>query len=559
MIKLPKWIDTLNELLWKRLLFFFALTLLTVFINGYHFGTFDQVFHIPFLKSWMNPSLYNADPFVELRAYHFSYFWYLLVPFYKIGLLEPAMFLMHLLVTWLTFWAFWELSEHLFHNRLANILMSFALVIPHIGFPGFQIIEFSLLNRTFTIPFLLFAILLYLKKKYLPAFILVGLMFDIHLVYAGFVLAMFGFDILLTARHIPWKKLMPALLAFTIAVLPLFIRKSEVTHGYDFTLRPTMAYLESMSMGYNVYYPVGPQPYVLLGSLQGLACFLIILLAMKHRSDNPDDRIMRRFLWAIALVITLGSVASYLLPITFLIQLQLIRIGVFLLYFAYLYLSGSIADLILKKSLNQSAAWLLALSLVFIAVPVIPLLVLLAMHGPKKKWLGLALIPILSLVFIAQIYLARHNHYFQPGFHIYGPKSAWTDVQLWARSNTPVEAHFITPPYEYWQYEADWRVFSERAALATIPEIEVLHLKPAYTDGFVKRFSALAPGVLQHLDGDYNHTLANTKKAFFTLSDADFLRLAKEYHCTYLVLPNEKSASFELLYRNAKYSLYRLP
>ncbi|HSN95220.1 MAG TPA: hypothetical protein VLR89_09190 [Anaerolineaceae bacterium] len=559
MLRIPQWIDILNKSLWKRLLIFFGLTLLTVFINGYHFGTFDQVFHIPFLKSWMNPNLYPGDPFVGLRQYYFSFFWYLLMPFYKAGLLEPAMFVIHILITWLTFWALWELCERLFHNPLANVLLSFALVIPHLGFPGFQIIEFSLLNRTFTIPFLLFAILLYLSKRYLPAFILVGLMFNINLVYAGFVMAMFGFDLLFSIKHLPWKKLIPAILAFALIVLPLFIRKNGVSQGFDLTLRPTMVYLESMSMGYNVYYPVGSQPYVWLGTLQGIACLVLISLSLKQRSDNPDDQIIRHFVLASILLIAIGSIASYWLPVTFLVQLQLIRVGVFLLIFAYLYAAGLFAQKILKEISEPIKAWILGLALIFTVIPVIPLFFYWILGFTKQKLLRIIILPLLVIIIFGQIIFAAQGRYLAPGFHIFGPKSDWTDVQLWAKQNTPQDGRFITPPYEYWQYEADWRVFSERATLATIPEIEVLHLNPEYTDGFIERFSMIAPGVLDQLDGNYNHTLANAKKAYLSLSDADFLRIAQDRDCRYLVLPNEKSSSFQKMYSNQSYSIYRFP
>jgi hypothetical protein len=559
MPKIPRWITVLNKSLWKRLLFFFGLTILAVFINGYHFGTFDQVFHIPFLKSWMNPSLYPGDAFVSLRQYYFSYFWYLLMPFYKAGLLEPAMFVIHLLITWLTFWAAWEVCEHLFHNQVANVLLSFALAVPHLGFPGFQIIEFSLLNRTFTIPFLLFGILLYLRQQYLPAFILVGFMFDIHLVYAGFVLAMFGVDILLSLKSMAWRKMIPAFLAFAILVLPLFIRKAGVSQGFDLTLRPDMVYLESMSMGYNVYYPIGPQPYVWLGTLQGVACLVLIAISMKSRPANPDDRKFRHFILAALLLISLGSIASYWLPVTFLVQLQLIRVGVFLLIFAYLYASAFFADQILSNRSESLKTWIPALALIFILIPILPLLFYWISRLLKPKILRIVVFPLLLIVILMQIILAAHGHYLAPGFHIYGPKSDWTETQIWARQNTPMDARFITPPYEYWQYEADWRVFSERSTLATIPEIEVLHLNPNYTDGFVERFSMIAPGVLNNLDGDYNHTLANTKYAFLSLSDTDFLQIAKRENCTYLVLPNEKKSSFEPVYSNASYSIYSIP
>ncbi len=62
MARLTKFVDEINQNSRKRHLLFIALTLVTVFINGYHYGTFDQVFHIPFLKSLADPQLFPGDP-----------------------------------------------------------------------------------------------------------------------------------------------------------------------------------------------------------------------------------------------------------------------------------------------------------------------------------------------------------------------------------------------------------------------------------------------------------------------------------------------------------------
>src|SRR5919109_1118140 len=84
----------------RRHLFFLAATLFTVVFVGYHFGTFDQTIHIPFLKKYVDPTLYPNDPFFELRFQHYSYFWFLIRPFYRLGVLEEALFVCHLAATY---------------------------------------------------------------------------------------------------------------------------------------------------------------------------------------------------------------------------------------------------------------------------------------------------------------------------------------------------------------------------------------------------------------------------------------------------------------------------
>ena len=161
-----------------RSLFFLTAALLSILLIGYHFGTFDQIVHIPFLKATADPSLYPGDAFVALRTPPISYFWYFFVPFYRWGSLEVTMFAAHVLATTLTFAAFWRLSLTLFGDPVAGTLAVITFIFPHFGFLGFPVIEFSLLNRTFVLPFLLFVIDLYLSRHYVRAFLLLGLTFQ---------------------------------------------------------------------------------------------------------------------------------------------------------------------------------------------------------------------------------------------------------------------------------------------------------------------------------------------------------------------------------------------
>jgi len=52
---------------------FFGIAMIAIWANGYHFGTFDQVVHIPFLKKFADPGLYPADAFLNLRSEHYSF------------------------------------------------------------------------------------------------------------------------------------------------------------------------------------------------------------------------------------------------------------------------------------------------------------------------------------------------------------------------------------------------------------------------------------------------------------------------------------------------------
>ena len=74
----------------RRQLLFAGATLFTIFFVGYHFGTFDQAVHIPFLKKYADPTLYPGDRFLDLRLQHNSYFWFFFLPFYRLGILDRS-------------------------------------------------------------------------------------------------------------------------------------------------------------------------------------------------------------------------------------------------------------------------------------------------------------------------------------------------------------------------------------------------------------------------------------------------------------------------------------
>ncbi len=52
---------------------------------------------------------------------------------------------------------------------------------------------------------------------------------------------------------------------------------------------------------------------------------------------------MTNFVYAIGVVLIVQLITTYWFPITFILQLQILRIGVFLLLFGYIYFAGYLA------------------------------------------------------------------------------------------------------------------------------------------------------------------------------------------------------------------------
>ncbi len=550
--------DRLAASRFQRHLLFLAATSCTIAFTGYHFGTFDQVIHIPFLKKDVFPSLYPGDPFFELRAQHYSYFWFFFRPFFRLGVLEAAMFVTHVLATYATFWALWMLSDALFQNPLTNLITVAAFAFPHIGFAGFPVIEFSLLARTFVLPFLLWAITLYLRRRYAWAFLLLGLMYNLHVISANFVLAMFLFDSALRFRAVGWRNLVGGLAAFVVGALPVVIWKLGGPPA-DFSLRPEWLSIVSRGVLYNLYELFALYPQILSGTLNGVSALLIFFIARRHAPSASHDRTLTHFIYAILLILGAAVITARWRPITIVIELQIVRAGVFALIFGYLCFAHYVAALYHCPAVSRFDFGVLAAATVFSAFPVI----LVSVWGLQRllrsvRWRGWAATGALAAMYVSSVALARYYDLWRPGVHIYPENTPWHTAQFWARDHTPLDAAFITPPGRWWFYDSEWRVLSERAAVVTLAELIDAAFSPQYLDQWVPRFEALAPGALPRFKGDVFENLKITQQAFYSLSAADLRRIARQYRASYLVVEKPHTYDFPVVYENAEFVIYDL-
>lgn len=541
-----------------RHLLFLAATCCTLAFLGYYFGTFDQVIHIPFLKKDVDPSLYPNDPFFALSAQHYSYFWFLFRPFYRLGVLEMAMFVVHVLTTYATFWALWTLSDTLFQNPLANLFTVALFAFPHVGFAGFPVFEFSLLNRTFALPFLLWAITLYLRRRYLFAFLLVGVMYNLHVISANFVLAMFLFDSLLQFRASGWRNPLLGIAAFLAGALPVLIWKLDGPPA-DFSLRPEWLDLINRSVLLNVYELFAPQPQIVFGTLSGASALAVFFIARHGAPPAQNDRTLTNFVVAILLILTAQYVTTHWLPVAIVIQLQIIRAGVFALVFGYLYCAHYLAELYQSRALRSFDFGVLAAAAVASVFPVILVIVwtLQRLIHPAR-WRPWVIAGALVVMYFGSAGLVLHYRLWRPGIHIFPEQTPWHDAQLWARGHTPVEAVFITPPHRWWFYESEWRVLSERATVVTLSEFIDAAFTPQYVETWRPRFEALAPGALARFRGDIFENLDITKQAFYGHSADDFRRIARQYGASYLVVEKPHTYAFPVVYENGQFIIYDL-
>jgi hypothetical protein len=538
-----------------RHLFFLGVTLTSVLLIGYHFGTFDQSIHIPFLKALADPSLYPNDAFVALRLEHYSYFWFFFIPFYQWGVLEPTLFVTHLIVTYFTFWMVYELCQTLFENPLSAMFGTLAFVIPHVSFAGFPLIEFSLLNRTFVMPFLLLAINLYLRGIRARGFFMLGILYNLHVLSVNYVLAMFLLDFVLEYRKIGWKKILNCLVVFVLAALPVLLWKMQDS-GAEIQLEPGWFDLISRSMMMHLFYLAG-NFYVLPASLSALSAYVLYLIAYRGSPRREHDQTVLVFVLATALVVLAQGIVTAWLPISILLQFQIIRAGLFGVIFGYIYFADYLARKWTAQEGRQPGDGLLIWTFFLSSLTFITVLMLATQKWwsatPRRLKTTAILLPV---VFVISLVTVAYLHVWHPGIYIYGLENPWREVQEWAKANTPKDAIFITPLNKWWIDEAEWRVFSERQTVATLSEILEAAFEPDYIAIWRPRIETLAPGALAQFHGDYTENRLIAGEAYNNLSTAALVSAACQYHASYIVAEKGHTHDLPQVYENSEYRVY---
>ena len=538
-----------------RHLFFLGTTLITILVIGYQFGTFDQAIHIPFLKAAADPSLYPGDAFVALRHEHYSYFWYLFLPFYNWGILEITLFITHILVTYFTFWMLYELAETLFNNPLSAMFGTLAFVLPHVSFAGFPLVEFSLLNRTFVMPFLLLAINLYLRGIRARGFFMLGILYNLHVLSVNYVLAMFVFDFVLEYRKIGWKKIFNCIVVFLLAALPVLLWKMQDS-GPEIQLEPGWFDLITRTMMMHLFYLAG-NPYLLPASLSALSAYALFLIAYRSAPPRPHDQTVMIFVLATALVVLVQGIVTAWLPISILLQFQVIRIGLFGVIFGYLYFADYLARKWASDGVRKPGDAVLTGTFLLSTLTFFTLVVFATQKWwsatPKRLKTTAIFLPV---AFIASLMVAVYFNAWHPGIYIYGFNNPWRDVQDWAKENTPKDAIFITPLNKWWLYETDWRVFSERQTVATISEILEASFEPEYMSTWRPRVETLAPGAIAQFRGNYLENQQIAGQAYNNLSTAALLSAACQYHASFIVAEQGHSHDLPQVYENSEYMVY---
>lgn len=535
---------------WRQHLLFALASAVTVVAVGYHVGTGDQSIHLPFLATWADPSLFPGDRFLDLRHTHYSFFWLLFVPVVQAGVLEATLVVVHVLATYLTFWALYALARTLWNDQLAALLTVVVLLLPHLSFGAFPVFEFLLLPRTFVLPFTLLAVTLHLRGRFLLACAVLGVVFNLHVISAGLTMVLLGLDAVRRRRDLGLTRLLGGAALFVAAAAPVlgwWLNSPQRALAID------RDWLRTVSDGalQNAFALVSPHFYVWICTASSLGGLAMIWLARRGRPRLIHDRAVDSFVLAGLGVLTVQVVTITWLPVVAILQAQILRVGVPLLILGYLHFTELLSRTYREGGLDRAGLAVLTAATTLLSVAAFPVILFagwrVLARGAVGRIFALAVIGGLVAVNVAA---ALAYDAWRPGVYPGPGNSAWVRCQAWARDNTPRDSVFVTPPHLWWLYVPDWRVYSERSTVVTLSELLEIAFAPEYAPVWRGRFEALVPGAQARFAGDYFANARLTGEIYRSLPTSRLLEVARRYGASFAVVERPSSHPLPVVWEN---------
>ncbi len=206
---------------------------------GYSLGVGNQGIQIAFLEKLHDPALFKNDPMVrETLGSYPSYFFRIVAVLLNLFTLPTLYLLLHLLATAGVFASVVFLARSVFgHERgggwtgLITILI--LLAGHHQALAGETLYSAGFTHTWAVFPLSLCALALFYRERYAAAFLLTGLIFNLHALEAGHLLLIMGAVSLLRIRTIGIRKLIFCGALFLIAAFPTLMMMVRQRQQFD--------------------------------------------------------------------------------------------------------------------------------------------------------------------------------------------------------------------------------------------------------------------------------------------------------------------------------------
>lgn len=532
--------------------------------NGYHFGVFDHAIHVPFLKRMLDPELFPQDPFLDFSGNKTTYFWILLLPFFRaVGV--PWGFFVLFCVAWVAYVAMvYRLAQTLFHDSTVSTISVVVLLTPKLAFGFMPTIDGIMVPRFVVFPLLLLSICLFLERRFFSAFAVVACSFNLHPISALFVLGMFSAWVLLSPRRPNWSAMVGLYGMAALLVAPTFLWKTGSGGGLDWSVHAQWARFmrEVIPVFYN--FSRLDFPVVTIGQVSGavvVALFFVSRRRVREASEEKREMVLAFALGTLA-ICSLAVVAAEVRPWTLVMQLQPIRAARFLTIFAYIYCAAWVWRMHVER---RMARWwlggtLLAMWSSAFPLGLVPTLSASAGLGRRNR-LSLALWLFGVSLCLANLPLSWAARAWRPGIVLSSPRNSLAQVQGWIRDNTLKRDRFVAPLPEYAVDQPDFRAIAERFFVVTLADGQEVAFNVGAESAVTGRMQdCLKGGFEKVLEGkvDFLSRGAWYRDAYASNREEDFARLARKYSLTYVVTEKPHRLAWEKVFENRDYCVYRV-
>ncbi|OGL39038.1 MAG: hypothetical protein A2043_08395 [Candidatus Schekmanbacteria bacterium GWA2_38_9] len=296
-----------------------VITLNSILLNSYRY---DYNIYLSLISAKKDLLLFQRDIFVQtLLKHEIGWFWkiaYLLSEYLS---KERTFFLLHLVTLYFTIYGIYSLSLTLFKKPLVGYIsvILFSIGIRQWIVDAPQIYYFFVHHSSFSLPFLIFAINYFIRKKYVPALFLTGIVVNFQLMYAFFVSFIFLLYLFLNIKKVGVKTLCLSLSAFIIpavpGLIPIFGNFGKMEVGkewYDVVKWTLWIHIYPSKWGFDMF--------------RNFFIFLIaFIISFKVSPFSEDKKTIKTFFLGILLLCAAGTIFSEYKPIPTIMQLHLWR------------------------------------------------------------------------------------------------------------------------------------------------------------------------------------------------------------------------------------------
>ncbi len=498
------------------ILFVFTIvfTVLSIFNTGYEPVHSDEIIYLSVMKYQQDSSLYSRDLLISETLPDLP------IPFYTLMRvvsnhidISLSFFFVFILTRVLLILSVFLLAYTLFKNKVVSYLSVIAILLirGNVGMvPGsYDILDKIVFPFFLAVPFLLFSVAFFLRKKYIISTILLAISTYLHATTSIFLLLLYGFYFLLNYKKINSKVILAALI-FVVFSLPIFIKSFTAASSNIISLSQWIYFLKLRVSGHFF-----PTTWSFINSLLFVILIVLFLFSLKIKPEEEKNKKVILMSIGTLILFLISFIFTEIYPIKSVVQASLFRGLVIFRVIAIIYVINFIVN-----SLNYRRFLAYFMTLILISTAIVPIFT-----GAQKG--------VFSDVNITKKI---------------GP---WEDALLKAKELTPKDSLFITPPFSL-----GFTFFSERS--------EYINWKTSgigvYSEKFVLEAIRRFEFVCKHEFNFKSRTelVEECKKGYNNLNEGD-LELAREgYGVTHIIVENPKQLNFKLIYENKEYRIYEL-